>query len=111
GVGGREGGGEGGVEEKVKGERAEGPVPSQLLLEPLTVQLKPHELAVLLEQREEWERAGFEVDALSETHLALRRVPAFLPTTEIPRIVNALVHDLTLDADTHHLEGVADRVL
>ena len=97
--------------EKLKAERAQGPVPSQLLLEPLTVQLKPHELEALLEQREEWGRAGFEIDALSETHLALRRVPAFLPTAEIPRVVRALVHDLTLDADTHHLEGAADRVL
>jgi DNA mismatch repair protein MutL len=97
--------------EKLKAERARGPVPSQLLIDPLTVQLKPHELAMLIEQREEWSRAGFEIDGLSETHLALRRVPAFLPTAEIPRIINALVHDLTLDADTHHLEGVADRVL
>jgi len=97
--------------EKLKGERAEGPVPSQLLLTTLTLQLKPHELEVLLEQREEWGRAGFDIDALSDTHLALRRVPAFLPTAEIPRIVSALVHDLTLDADTHHLEGAADRVL
>jgi DNA mismatch repair protein MutL len=97
--------------EKLKADRDAGPVPSQLLLEPIAVPLKPHELAVLLEQREEWGRAGFEIDALSDTHLALRRVPAFLPTAEVPRIVNALVHDLTLDADTHHLEGVADRVL
>jgi DNA mismatch repair protein MutL len=97
--------------EKLKAERAQGPVPSQLLLEPLTVQLKAHELEVLLEQRDEWGRAGFEIDALSETHLALRRVPAYLATAEIPRIVRALVHDLTLDADTHHLEGAADRML
>jgi DNA mismatch repair protein MutL len=97
--------------EKLKADRASGTVPSQLLLEPLTVALKPHELEAILEQREEWTRAGFEIDALSETHLALRRVPALLQTTEIPRIVRDLVHDLTLDADTHHLEGVADRVL
>ncbi len=97
--------------EKLKADRARGSVPSQLLLEPLTVQLKPHELEAILEQREEWARAGFEIDALSDNHLALRRVPAFLPTAEIPRIVSALVHDLTLDAETHHLESAADRVL
>ena len=97
--------------EKLKADRAHGTVPSQLLLEPLTVPLKPHELEAILEQREDWARAGFEIDALSETHLALRRVPAFLPTSDIPRIVSALVHDLTLDAETHHLEGVADRML
>ena len=97
--------------EKLKADRAKGTVPSQLLLEPFTVQLKPHELEAILEQREEWTSAGFELDALSDTHLALRRVPAFLPTSDIPRIVSALVHDLTLDAETHHLEGAADRVL
>jgi DNA mismatch repair protein MutL len=75
------------------------------------VALKRHELEALLEQREEWARAGFEIDALSDTHLALRRVPAFLPSAEIPRIVSALVHDLTLDAGTHHLESAADRML
>ena len=97
--------------EKLKAERAQGTVPSQLLLEPLTVALKSHELEALLEQKEEWARAGFEIDALSDTHLALRRVPAFLRMAEVPRIVNALVHDLTLDAQTHHLEGAADRML
>jgi len=97
--------------EKLKADRAKGSIPSQLLLEPLTVALKPHELEAILEQREEWARAGFEIDALSDTHLALRRVPAFLASAEIPRIVSALVHDLTLDAGTHHLESAADRVL
>ena len=97
--------------EKLKAERAQGTMPSQLLLEPLTVALKSHELDAILEQKEEWTQAGFEIDALSDTHLALRRVPAFLKMAEVPRIVSALVHDLTLDAQTHHLEGAADRML
>ena len=97
--------------EKLKADRASGSIASQLLLEPLTVALKSHELDAILEQRDEWARAGFAIDALSDTHLALRRVPAFLPSAEIPRIVGALVHDLTLDAGTHHLESAADRVL
>jgi DNA mismatch repair protein MutL len=97
--------------EQLKAQAAEGSAPSQHLLEPLVLSVKAHELSGLLEAREAWERVGFEVDALSDTQLVLRRVPAFLRSAEIPRIVNALVHDLTLDADTHHLEGVADRFL
>jgi DNA mismatch repair protein MutL len=97
--------------EKLKAQAAAGAAPSQHLLEPLVVTLRAHELAALLEARGSWEQAGFEVDALSETQLVLRRVPAYLRTQEIPRIVGALVHDLALDADTHHLEGVADRFL
>jgi DNA mismatch repair protein MutL len=98
--------------ERLKSERAAGaPPPSQHLLEPLAIPLKAHELAALLEQRAEWEQAGFEVDALSATHLVLRRVPAFLATADIPRLVASLVEGLTLDAATHHLEGATDRFL
>ncbi len=97
--------------EKFKAERASGTPASQHLLEPLVVELKAHELTVLLEERAQWEQAGFELDALGSTRLALRRVPATLKPGEISRIVTSLVHDLTLEADTHHLEGAADRFL
>jgi DNA mismatch repair protein MutL len=97
--------------EQLKSQRALGNAPSQQLLEPLVITLKAHELEVLLEQPSQWEQAGFEIDALSPTRLALRRVPALLATAEIPRIVNALVQDLTLDAESHHLESAADRFL
>jgi DNA mismatch repair protein MutL len=97
--------------ERFKAERAAGSIPSQHLLEPLVIALKAHQLAALLEQREQWNRAGFEVDALSGTDLVLRRVPAFISAAEIPALVGSLVHDLSLDADTHHLESAADRFL
>ena len=97
--------------EKFKAERAGGTPASQHLLEPVVIELKAHELTALLERRGEWEQAGFELDALSATRLALRRVPATLKPGEIPQIVTSLVHDLTLEADTHHLEGAADRFL
>jgi DNA mismatch repair protein MutL len=97
--------------EKLKAERANGGCPSQQLLEPLVVSLKAHELVAILEQRAQWQQAGFELDALSPTQLALRRVPAYLKAAEVPGIVSALVHDLTLDADAHHLESAADRFL
>ena len=97
--------------ERFKAERDGGVPASQQLLEPIVVELKAHELAALLERRAEWERAGFELDALGPTRLALRRVPASLRAAEVPRIVAALVHDLALEADSHHLEGAADRFL
>jgi DNA mismatch repair protein MutL len=97
--------------ERLKAGRERGTAASQRLLEPLVIELKAHELAVLLERRAEWEQAGFELDALGPTHLALRGVPALLKSAELPGIVTALVHDLMLDADTHHLEGAADRFL
>ena len=97
--------------EKMKAERAAGSPASQHLLEPLVVELKAHELTVLLEERAQWEQAGFELDALSPTQLVMRRVPAFLRPADIPGIVGALVRDLAADAGTHHLESAADRFL
>jgi DNA mismatch repair protein MutL len=97
--------------ERLKAERDAGSAPSQHLLEPLVIALKAHELAALLDQQEQWSRAGFEVDGLSATQLVLRRAPAFLKPAEVPAILTALVQDLTLDADTHHLESAADRFL
>ena len=97
--------------EKMKTERAAGSPASQHLLEPLVVELKAHELTVLLEERAQWEQAGFELDALSPTQLVLRRVPAFLRPADIPGLVGALVRDLAADAGTHHLESAADRFL
>jgi DNA mismatch repair protein MutL len=97
--------------ERLKAERASGESVSQHLLEPLVIALKPHELEALLEERAQWEAAGFELDALGATQLVLRRVPAFLKPAEIARVVGALVGDLALEGGTHHLEGAADRFL
>ena len=97
--------------ERLKAQAASAAPVSQHLLEPLVIELKAHELAALLAQRGEWEAAGFELDALGPTRLAVRCVPAALDAGDVGEVVAALVRDLTLDADTHHLEKSADRFL
>ncbi len=97
--------------ERLKAQAAASAPVSQHLLEPLVIELKAHELAALLAQRQEWEAAGFELDALGPERLAVRRVPAALDASDVGEVVGALVRDLTLDADTHHLEKSADRFL
>jgi DNA mismatch repair protein MutL len=84
---------------------------SQHLLEPMVVELKGHEVDAILEARAEWERAGFDLDALGPTRLALRRVPALIAGENVIEIVKAVVRDLDLDADAHHLDGAADKFL
>jgi DNA mismatch repair protein MutL len=97
--------------EKLKAQRVQGPPASQLLIEPLVIGLKEHELSALLERCADWEQAGFELDALSPTQLAVRRVPALLDARDVRQLVSSLVRDLALEADTHHLEAAADRFL
>jgi DNA mismatch repair protein MutL len=97
--------------EQLKAERARGPPATQRLLTPLVIEVKAHELAALLERGGDFERAGFELDALGPTRLAVRTVPALLDARDVGELVTALVRDLVLDADTHHLEAAADRFL
>src|SRR5581483_6551864 len=98
--------------ERLKAQHASGAEPaSQHLLEPIVVELKGHEVDAILERRAEWERAGFDLDALGPTRLALRRVPALLAGDNVSEIVKAVVRDLDLDADAHHLDGAADKFL
>ena len=97
--------------EKMKTDHAGAPAASQHLLEPIVVELKGHEVDEVLEGREEWERAGFELDSLGPTRLALRRVPAMLVGQNVGEIVRAVVRDLDSDSGAHHLDGAADKFL
>jgi DNA mismatch repair protein MutL len=96
--------------EQLKSQYANG-LPSQALLEPLVVELAQHELEALLENRAEWERAGFELDALGHTRLALRRVPALLSGAKVADIVREVARDLDNPAAAHHIEDASDRFL
>jgi DNA mismatch repair protein MutL len=84
---------------------------SQQLLEPIVAELKAHELDAILEKRAEWESAGFELDALGPTRLALRRIPALLIGENVTGIVTSVVRDLENEAHGHHLDGAADKFL
>jgi DNA mismatch repair protein MutL len=96
--------------EQMKSQYANG-IPSQALLEPLVVELPAHELAALLESRADWERAGFELDALGHTRLALRRVPALLSEAKVTQIVREVARDLDNPSAAHHIEDASDRFL
>jgi len=97
--------------ERFKAQRDAAGTASQHLLEPVIVELKAHDVDEILEDREEWERAGFELDALGPERLALRSVPALLTGQNVGAIVSAVVRDLGLDSGAHHLDGAADRFL
>ena len=76
------------------------------------VELKPDELDAVLEARTEWEHAGFTLDALGPTRLALRAIPALLTGQNVVEIVRAVVRDLGQEASPHHhLDSAADKFL
>lgn len=97
--------------ERLKADRGTGPAASQLLIEPLIVSVKPHELDVVLENPAAWERAGFEIDSVGPTSLALRRIPALLANERVTDIVRSVIEDLAREDGLHHLDAAADRFL
>jgi DNA mismatch repair protein MutL len=97
--------------ERFKAAHAAAAPASQQLLDPIVIELKAHELEAILESRAEWEQAGFDLDALGPTRLALRRIPALLIGENVAEIVAAVVRDLETDANGHHMAGAADKFL
>ncbi|HEY2036496.1 MAG TPA: DNA mismatch repair endonuclease MutL [Steroidobacteraceae bacterium] len=97
--------------EKLKADRGAGPPASQLLLEPLVISVRPHELDAVLEDPASWERAGFEIDAVGPAALALRRIPALLANERVTDIVKSVIEDLAREDGLHHLDAAADRFL
>jgi DNA mismatch repair protein MutL len=95
--------------EKLKAEA--GRVATQLLLAPVTVELKVDQLDALLEQQEQWHAAGFELERLGPMTLVVRSVPAMLPSENIAALVHDVIADAAGDGATHHLDGATDRLL
>jgi DNA mismatch repair protein MutL len=84
---------------------------SQALLEPVVVELKPHEGDALETVRADFVAAGFEFDALAPGRIAVRRVPAMLGTADVATVVRDVVRDVLAEEGTHHLEASAHRLL
>ena len=95
--------------EKLKAQT--GAVATQLLLAPVTVEMKVDELDALMSQRDEWQAAGFELERFAPETLIVRSVPAMLPNEDIAALVREVVGDVASDAATHHLDSATDRLL
>jgi DNA mismatch repair protein MutL len=80
--------------ERVMQRLTEGRLDSQLLLEPLVVELSAGGCQVLLQRAPELERFGFEISEFGGNSVRLAAVPALLMQGEIVETVRALAQDL-----------------
>jgi DNA mismatch repair protein MutL len=95
--------------EKLKAQA--GTVATQLLLAPVTVEMKVDELDLLMTQTDEWQAAGFDLERLAPETLVVRSVPAMLPNEDIAALVREVVGDVASDSASHHLDSATDRLL
>ncbi len=96
--------------EKMKTEAGE-VAASQALLEPIIVELKPHEADALDGVHADFVVAGFELDAFAPGRIAVRRVPAMLGQADVATVVRDVLRDVLAEQGTHHLEATAHRLL
>jgi DNA mismatch repair protein MutL len=95
--------------EKLKSQA--GAAATQLLLAPITVELKVDEIDALMEQSADWQRAGFDIERLAPETLIVRSVPALLPREDVAALVRDVIGDAAGDGATHHLDSATDRLL
>jgi DNA mismatch repair protein MutL len=88
-----------------------GTVATQLLLAPVTVEMKVDELDQLMTQQDEWRAAGFDLERLAPGTLIVRSVPAMMPNEDIAALVREVVADVASDSASHHLDSATDRLL
>ena len=95
--------------EKLKSQSGE--AATQLLLAPVTVELKVDKLDALLARTDEWLSAGFELERMGPGTLAVRSVPAMLPREDIGALIRDVIDGAQEGESTHHLDGATDRLL
>jgi len=85
---------------------------SQLLLDPVVVQLKDHEVDAVIEARAEWESLGFEIERFAPERLAVRRVPALLgKRTDLAALLRDVARDALDGGGSRHFEEPGFRLL
>ena len=70
--------------------RAETEMPQQELLTPVIVELTGEEAAAIQSQIEDIRKAGFAIDPFGENSFAVRSVPAYLDSGDVPGVISEL---------------------
>lgn len=70
--------------------RAETEIPQQELLTPVVVELTGEEAAAIQMRLDEIRQAGFSIDTFGENSFAVRSVPAYLDSADVPSVISEL---------------------
>jgi len=84
--------------ERLRKQRAQQAVPSQRLLQPLTIELTPQQMAVVEEQRNALLHLGFDVEPFGGLTVLVRAIPEVLkhkpdPAAALAEVIDGAIHD------------------
>ena len=84
---------------------------SQPLIAPIAVSLGERDMLLVDSQREFFAQLGFDLAALSEKEVAIRAVPAMLPSLDAPAMLRELLSDLAEHGASRALTEKRDEIL
>lgn len=96
--------------EKLAGARLRGAVESQGLLVPQTMELAPHQLAILDGVMPELTRNGFQVERFGGGAVLVRSVPAIAKNSDCEKLLHEIIEGLEAEDRTVDVERVRDRI-
>jgi DNA mismatch repair protein MutL len=96
--------------EKVLKQRAARSVDSQRLLMPLVIELTPAQMAVFAEISDELAANGFDAEPFGSRSIAIQVAPAGVNASEIERMLQELLEQLSRETQTVNLEIVRARI-
>jgi DNA mismatch repair protein MutL len=99
------------VYEKLKAALDLNQLASQPLLTPIPVALGERDIELAIENQAFFARLGFDLAPLSAVDIAIRAVPAMLPTLDAPAIVRELLDDLAEHGASRALTEQRDEIL
>ncbi|MCL5962713.1 MAG: DNA mismatch repair endonuclease MutL, partial [Chloroflexi bacterium] len=95
------------IYEQIRNQRAKAEVQSQLLLEPLSVEIAPQQVSGLAEKWPILSEVGFQVEPFGERTYLIRAVPAVLRDADIPRAFLDILDELGSDREA---DNWSDRI-
>jgi DNA mismatch repair protein MutL len=87
-----------------------GAVESQGLLVPLTLDLPPHQIALLGRMMPELNRNGFQVEHFGGSSILIRSIPAIAGDSDCRKLLSEILEGLELEERTLDLERIRDRI-
>jgi len=96
--------------EKLAGAMHRNSVETQGLLVPLTLELPPHQIAILEGVIPELNRNGFQVERFGGNTVLIRSVPAIAKDSDCQRLLTEILEGLESEERTHDLDRIRDRI-
>jgi DNA mismatch repair protein MutL len=97
--------------ERFKRDRAQGSIPAQMLLVPISMAVSTREADLVEEQHDRLTELGFELARTAPERIAVRRIPAALEGSDVETLVRDVLSDLVLHGSAARVEEFEHELL